>query len=302
MTRLIAIPAIVLWVGLLLVLVELRWFGRPRLVERLRPFAPVAVSGERSGGVLSVESFRDIVGPLAVELGRRSSRLLGRRDDLAARLERVHATITPTEFRTHQLGWAGAAFGATLLVVVTLGVPPLVALASLVAAPLLAFLVIEQRSISDSSAWQRRIELELPVVSEQLGMLLSSGYSLGGGLARLADRGQGACARDLALVCTRIRQGLSDLDALREWAERADVEALHRLVAILALHRQAGDLGQLIGEEAKVIRRDAHRELIESIERRAQLVWVPVTVATLLPGVLFIAVPFIEAMRLFTGD
>ena len=44
-----------------------------------------------------------------------------------------------------------------------------------------------------------------------------------------------------------------------------------------------------------------HRELVEAIERRGQQVWIPVTVATLVPGVLLLAVPFVEAMRLFTS-
>ena len=43
-----------------------------------------------------------------------------------------------------------------------------------------------------------------------------------------------------------------------------------------------------------------HRETLDLIERRSQQVWIPVTVATLVPGVMFLAVPFIEAMRLFT--
>ena len=100
----------------------------------------------------------------------------------------------------------------------------------------------------------------------------------------------------------RIRQGLTEVDALREWAALAEVDALDRLVAVLALNREAGDLGRLIAEEARAIRRDVHRELIETIERRAQQVWIPVTVATLVPGVLFLAVPFIEALRLFSGE
>ena len=71
---------------------------------------------------------------------------------------------------------------------------------------------------------------------------------------------------------------------------------------VLALNREAGDLGRLISEEARAIRRDVQRELVEQIERRGQQVWIPVTVATLLPGTLFLAVPFIEAMRLFSGS
>jgi tight adherence protein C len=131
---------------------------------------------------------------------------------------------------------------------------------------------VEQRLAAESQAWQRRVFLELPVVAEQLGMLLSAGYSLGAGLGRLAARGKGACGRDLQRVVGRIRQGLSETEALREWATVADVDALHRLVGVLALNRQSGDLGRLIGEEARAIRRDVHRELIETIERRGQQV------------------------------
>ena len=100
----------------------------------------------------------------------------------------------------------------------------------------------------------------------------------------------------------RARQGLGEVDALREWADVADVDALRRLVAVLAVDRQSGDLARLIGEEARAVRRDVHRELVEAIERRAQQVWIPVTVATLVPGVIFLAVPFVEALRLFANS
>jgi hypothetical protein len=57
----------------------------------------------------------------------------------------------------------------------------------------------------------------------------------------------------------------------------------------------------LIAAEARSVRAEAHRELIESIERRAQLVWIPVTVATLVPGLIFLAVPFYSAMAQVAG-
>jgi Flp pilus assembly protein TadB len=133
-------------------------------------------------------------------------------------------------------------------------------------------------------------------------MLLSAGYSLSAALNRLAVRGTGVAAQDLARVCGRIRQGLTEVEALREWATVAEVEALHRLVPILALNQEASDLGRLVSEEARAIRRDAHRELVETIERRSQQVWIPVTVAALVPGVLFLAVPFMQALRLFSGS
>jgi len=89
--------------------------------------------------------------------------------------------------------------------------------------------------------------------------------------------------------------------ALREFAEIAAVPALDRLVSVLALNREASDLGALISNEARLSRREVHRDLIELLERRGQTVWIPVTVATLLPGVIFMAVPFVDAMRQITG-
>ena len=169
-------------------------------------------------------------------------------------------------------------------------------------APMLAFLVLEQRVARSSIRRQRRVFLELPVVSEQLGMLLSAGYSVGAALNRLARRGHGATSADLRRVCNRIRHGIGEHDALQEWGDLSGVAAVARLVAVLQLDRDAGDLGRLITEESRAVRREVHRQLIETIERRSQQVWVPVTVATLLPGVVFLAVPFIAAMQLFTSS
>ncbi|HJV09295.1 MAG TPA: type II secretion system F family protein, partial [Acidimicrobiales bacterium] len=194
-----------------------------------------------------------------------------------------------------------AGFGTGALLLVALRPPAPIALLFILSGPLLGFLIPEQQVASASDAWRRRLNLELPVVSEQLAMLLSAGYSLGGALNRLAARGGGNVARDLTRVCGRIRQGLSEIEALREWAEVADVEALNRLLPILGLNREASDLGRLISEEARSIRKDTQRRLIETAERRAQQVWIPVTVAALVPGVIFLAVPFMEALRLFSA-
>ena len=71
--------------------------------------------------------------------------------------------------------------------------------------------------------------------------------------------------------------------------------------SVLTLAREATDLDRLVDQEAATIRADAHRELLAELERRAQQVWVPVTVATLLPGSLLLLVPFLDALRLFAG-
>lgn len=287
------------WIGVTLLLSQLRWFARPSLTERLRPYAVGGAAGSRRAGVLSVESFRDAIGPLSRAVGEHAARLAGVSEELEVRLARIHAPLDVTGFRVRQVGWSVAGLGAAALLAVALRLPPLVATALLLGAPIIAFLVQEQRLALESHRWQRRVFLELPVVAEQLSLLLSAGWSLTAALNRVASRSHGATGRDLDRVCRRIRQGLSEADALREWARLAAVPALDRLVPVLALNRDTSDLGRLVGDEARSIRRDVHRELIEAAERRNQQVWIPVTVAALVPGALFLAVPFVEALRAF---
>lgn len=287
------------WVGATLLLSQLRWFAREPLVERLRPYAIGASPAGRRAGVLSVESFRDAIGPLSRAIGERAARLAGVSEELDVRLARIHSTVDVTGYRVRELGWCVAGLAGAAAVAVGLRLPAAVTLAFLFGGPIVAFLVQEQRLALESQRWQRRVFLELPVVEEQLALLLSAGWSLGAALNRVASRSSGAIGRDLERVCRRVRQGLSEAEALREWARLAQVRALDRLVPVLALSRDTSDLGRLVAEEARSVRRDVHRELIEAVERRNQQVWIPVTVAALLPGALFLAVPFIEALRLF---
>jgi Flp pilus assembly protein TadB len=300
--RLVLLSAVLAWAGLTLLLSEVRWFSRESLVERLQAYGPAGTQSPRRRRVLSGEAFRDVVAPIALVAGERLSRWAGVNEDLAVRLRRVHSPLDVAAFRTRQLGWAVLSVVA-VAPLVALGRPsPAIGLLFLAGAPVLAFLVLEQRLAAASDAWKRRVERELPVIAEQLAMLLSAGFSLGAAMNRIADRGRGNCAHDLRRVYGRVRQGLSEREALHEWTALADVEALDRLVAILALNREATDLGRLASDEARAIRRDLHRKLVEAIERRAQTVWIPVTVAALVPGVLFMAVPFIEALRLFSAQ
>jgi len=301
MSRSLLLAAALLWAGATLLLTRLRWFRRPALADRIRPYLTGAgtTPGRRQGW--SLDAFREVLGPPARTFGSRLSHLFGVSEELALRLERVHSPLDVTAFRLRQLGWVVAAAAVALVGVVALAPPAPLAALALLGLPLLAFLVVEQALARQSAAWQRRLFHELPVVTEQLGMLLSAGYSLGAALARLSRRSDGAIAQDLRRVVGRTRQGVAESQALSEWADLAAVPAVDRLVGVLALNREAADLGRLLAEEARTDRAEVHRELIESIERRGQQVWIPVTVATLVPGVLFLAVPFIEAMSLFTS-
>jgi tight adherence protein C len=298
-TRLIALSTLTCWAGVTLLLSEVPWFRRLPLAERLRPFATGSLRRTATPGLFANRSFRDVLQPLATLIGSRISRLFGVSEELALRLERVHSAQSVAEFRTRQVGWAVGALGAMALVLLLVAPPAPLALMLLVGEPLMVFLVIEQQLMSASHDKQQRAFLELPVLAEQLGMLLSSGFSMMGALGRIAERSDGACSQDIARVIARVSHGLSPDEGLREWARITDVAELHQLTTILLLHHDAGDLGALISQEARSIRREAQRQLIERIERRNEQVWIPVTVATLVPGVIFLAIPFMDALNGF---
>ena len=295
----IALAVLAAWAGVSLLLGSLRWFRRPALVDRIRPYIPGTVATDPDADAASI---RKVLGPLTSDAGSTLARLAGVSEDLTTRLERIHSPVDATSFRLRQLGWVLTGLGAAVITCLMIRPPSALTVLFVLGAPVLAFLLIESGLSRRSNAWKRSLTLELPIVSEQLGMLLSAGYSLGAALARLAGRSDGCVSQDLRRVTSRIAHGLDETSALQEWAATADVPAVSRLVGVLALNREAGDLGHLITNEARAVRAEVHRELVEVIERRSQQVWIPVTVATLLPGLLFLAVPFTEALRLFSDQ
>ena len=297
MTRTIALAFVGLFAGSVLVIASFPRLNPAPLHHRLRPYLP----GAPARRVATLNGIQALVAPLAKTWGDSLARLVGLDEDIGDRLLRLHRNDEPTAFRVRQLMWGLLALVGGTLLAAALGLQWGLTIFVMVAAPLLTFLVIEQRLARAGQQRRPRVLHELPVVAEQLAMHLSAGYSLSASVSRLGRRSRGACAQDLRVVSRRIRGGTSELSALREWAQLAKVDAVSRLVGVLALNQEAGDLGALIGLEARSIRREVHRELMETIERREQMVWVPVTVATLIPGVIFLVVPFVHALNQFTG-
>jgi len=298
MTRLIAASAIVFFVGMVLLLSELRYFRSRSLAGRISPYLPGGTA-RSTRELLSLESFSELLRPLAELLGALTAKVFGVSEELPRRLRRVHWDITPSEFRVRQVGWAVGSLIAAVLVCVVLGLPAPVVLLAAITLPLVAFLVVEQQLANASDRWKRNTFHELPVIAEQIAMLLGSGFSLSSALQRVADRGTGAVSTDLGIVVRRVQQGMTEQAALSEWADTVDVPAASRLVSILALNKEAGDLGTMVAAEARTIRSEAHRSLLEAIEKKNQQVWIPVTLAALVPGVILMMIPFIRALSEF---
>ena len=284
----------VAWLGATLLLDQVPWFRTPPLHRRLAPYRADETAPTTAGSGAAQQ--------LVDQSAERLAAVLGLRGTLAERLERAGVSSPPAVVRSRRF---------SVVVVMTLLAAAAVVAARpgwttsvvLVAGAGAGALVADELLLAARA--RRRAEQvrgELPVVAEQLGMLLSAGYSLPAALQRLAQRGNGAVADGFAQVVRRLRQGESEHDALSAWARSTGVDGAERLVRVLTIHRQAGDLGQLISAEARSVRAEHHRALLESIARRGQLVWIPVTVATLVPGLVVLAVPFASAMSQITGQ
>ncbi len=298
MIRLLAAAAMLFFVGITLVLSEFRLFRSQSLANRVGPYLPGGRASTNKE-LLSLESFGQLLRPLAEASGSLAARVFGVSEELPRRLRRVHWDIDSSGFRVRQIGWALATCAVVTVIGLVVGLPAaLLGLFALVG-PLLAFLVVEQQLANASDRWKERTFQELPVIAEQIAMLLGSGYSLGAALQRVSARGSGVISQDLETVVQRIQQGTSENAALREWAEIVDVEAVSRVVSILSLNKDAGDLGSMVAAEARTIRAEAHRALLESIEKKNQQVWIPVTIAALVPGVILMMIPFISALSEF---
>ncbi len=287
-------------VGAVLVLAELPWFARRPTVERLSPYLRAGRQTRATRG--STDSLVQVLAPIAQQLGARLSAALGVTESLAVRLQRAGEPLRPEEFRVRQLTRGVVTLLVASAAAIWLGPPLAVSLTVVLGAPTLVVLGDEQRLSTLAARRQRSLSAELPVVVEQLGMLLSAGFSVSSALTRLSSRSDGVIAQELRVVIRNVRHGATEDAALEEWAQRCGVDAVRRLVAVLSLHGTTSDLGSLISDEAHAVRAEAQRELLESIERRSQLVWIPVTVATLVPGLIFLAVPFIAAMSQVTGS
>ncbi|MCZ7629040.1 MAG: type II secretion system F family protein [Microthrixaceae bacterium] len=299
MSRTDALLGLLCFAGTTLALSGLRAFNREPLPARIGPYLP---DGRWHADTAdAATALTAVLSPLAEAFGSRLSHLTGIRSDLRGRLAAAGRAQSPSEFRLAQFTHALIAFGAAAMGMLALRPAPMLALVVLVGTPILVALAEEQRLESAVEQRRERAEAELPVVAEQIAVLLAAGMSLGATLDRIATRGDGVVASELGVVMRQVRQGSSETEALRAWAQRSRSEGVDRLVAVLAMHRDAADLGGLLATEARSIRSAAHRRLVESIERRAQLVWVPVTVATLVPGLILIGVPFVSAMTRITG-
>ena len=237
----------------------------------------------------------------AATFAGRIATLLDSDAELRARLSQAGIAQSPSAFRTRQYAMCGAVLIASVAALSIIGARPLLGLAGALAAAAATYGTFEHhlgRTVADRHT---QITEELPIVAEQIGMLLASGMSLTSALEATARRGNGICAAGLERVSAHVSGGTAVEVALAEWADDAGSAEIRRFVGVLTLHEETTDIAALVSDEARSARMEAHRRLIAHIERRNEQVWIPVTVAALVPGSVLLAIPFSDALASFTA-
>jgi Flp pilus assembly protein TadB len=232
-------------------------------------------------------------------LARLIDRVVGILEPLDERLDRIHRLDDPAGFRFRQGAVAVSVTALAAAVVLVLGPPPVATPVILFGPPLAAALALELELTVRGRRWSLETRWELPVIGEQLVALLRAGRSPTAALEQVAAGEATPLRTDLIRVVDHLRRGGGLDEALGRWADRSDVDAVHRLTRVLSLHHRTPDLAELMGREVDATRDELHRDLLAEIDRRSQQVWIPVTVAALIPGAIFLLVPFFDALRLF---
>ena len=232
----------------------------------------------------------------AASLAQRVAALANADAELAARLSHAGISRSPIDFRARQVGGAVAGLAASGVALSAAGMKPVLALAGALAVAAAVYGACEHWLERSTASRRAQIVDELPIVAEQIGMLLASGMSLTSALDVAARRGHGICAEGLERAGARVAGGTTVEVALAEWADDAGSAEIRRFVGVLTLHEDTTDVAALVSDEARAARMEAHRRLIAHIERRSEQVWIPVTVAALVPGCVLLAIPFSDAL------
>ena len=147
---------------------------------------------------------------------------------------------------------------------------------------------------------RRRMEAELPLAVEKLAVYLATGFSLAAALSRLGDQG-GASAPAFAMISNGVRSGMSAAEAAAEAARRWPGPAMGRLATLLEGGAGGADMVKAARSAAAGLRAEAHRAALASMEKDSQKIWIPITIAALVPGVVMIFVPFVAVLRSVAG-
>lgn len=142
----------------------------------------------------------------------------------------------------------------------------------------------------DVRTHSRRITSELPIFAELLAFTVAAGLAPSAAIVRVCRKLDGALSAELAACGDAVAQGQSFVEALSDLSDRMRVPDLQRFVDGIVVAMQRGTpIADVLRAQAMDARAAAHRELMEEASRREVFALFPV-VFLVLPVVVVVAV------------
>jgi tight adherence protein C len=222
-----------------------------KIEERLAQYADNPVSMEELE--LSLPFSERVLSPMFLRLARSASRLTPRSNVEILRQKLLEAgspsKIGPSEFLGLRIVVGGIAGGGLFLLFVLTGA----ALMQLLLFPLLiagiGYMIPGvwlSRKIKDR---QKEIQLALPDAIDLLTISVEAGLGFDPALQRVAEKWDNELTREFRRMLSEIRMGKSRREALREMANRINVDDLNVFIASIV---QADQLGVSISQVLRV--------------------------------------------------
>ncbi|WP_298208091.1 hypothetical protein [Ferrimicrobium sp.] len=171
---------------------------------------------------------------------------------------------------------------------------------TLLAVPLWFLILGAQRLLLFAAAQQteRALRNDLPLLLSELQAALDRGHSLAAAVTVVAHSTETAWSAHLERASSSLTRGEPIAGVLNDLANIFADPDISRALTLLALSSQHQVAQQLVGQLLTKAKLDHHHRLIAIAGKREQLIWIPVALATLIPGVLLVIVPLIGSLKL----
>ncbi len=152
-----------------------------------------------------------------------------------------------------------------------------------------------ERSLRKRRGKKRNMNLDRAIsdLLQQLHLKLLRGKSLHASLIEANGTGN----RDVTLLQSLLRSGMDIETAVSYWRSRYDPPSKQRFCDLISAKTTSSEMLSLISASIHQMNKEQHFAMVAEIERRNQLVWIPVTIAVLIPGMIFIAIPLEATLR-----
>lgn len=150
---------------------------------------------------------------------------------------------------------------------------------------------------------RQRVEIEanLPLEIEKLALYLGSGLSLNSSFYRLAKTSSTETRAVFIFIAQGLQSGLPVGEVLNECYLRFPTDSIRRITNLLAGGASGGDLVRVTRDEAANQRGVRHLNALAKMEKVTQSVWIPITIAALLPGIAIVFIPFFSILTSLKG-